>query len=71
MHATSHELPEIIALYESHQLKDSDIRKALAPFKAPGIILNSDGIEGCSATTGDLCPDTDGIIKGGSLFVQK
>jgi hypothetical protein len=70
LQATPHELPEIVALYECKQLKDSDIRKALAPFKATGIIPNPHEIDGCG-TIGNLYPDADGTNKGGSLFVQK
>ncbi len=33
--ATPHEAPEILSLYAMNRLKDSDVRKALAPFQ-PG-----------------------------------
>lgn len=32
--ATPHEAPEILSLYAMNRLKDSDVRKALAPFQS-------------------------------------
>ena len=62
LQATPHELPDIISLYERQQLKDSDVRKALAPFKASGSMSFTDSHEtaaGCD-TAGTSCPDVDG-----------
>jgi hypothetical protein len=72
LQSTPNELPEIIALYELHKLKDSDIRKALAPFQALGSISHpTGGLNAGPDSAGNVRQDADGNIKGGSLFVQK
>lgn len=51
------EMPELLALHEKRQLKDSDVRKALAPYTASA-----------TGRTGEGNPPD---IKGGSSFVEK